>query len=630
MDYICDWARDIYRPAVLEELRLLACPDHFDHHTTYTDTDIFSSRDRNGSQDEDFNGFEDYNDAVHAFQDLDSRYGAVRHAAFMESKFRALIITRDNIQTLLGSIDQGILEAFCRRIIAQIHKKQTRCTSRDLDAFEKEWTGKARIVSPIATMDITFYTLMTVNYYLNVSWGLVRQLSVVALEEDAFDLLLAGSGFKPGGCKAHLPLEMALSGQKSLRNLSSLKRHTAEQNLLAAILRLSISAVVSRIHVVAGSAKWQTLKTEYEPEFFRDDEATSRDIVEHVYRFFKKGRYEPDEPFLRLSESNCTQITKCKDPGIVSSVLRLDEHLVVSSLGSVLIHAAHPRGADGDRSSLCLYLVNEDFDVPNHSTLASILKTTFENFDVYHTTRDNGRPNLRVRGTKTPWNIESSYGVHFPHKDIGFGDWLSYLGASSPLRQGSPQGDSLSWNIFGREYSPWQDSRKLSQQRSHYLDAQQQFHQNLRSDDLILWRNVARERNERGGRHCAICAIPLKNKSGSCAICCSHITLSVLEKDLVASINSPEFKKRIQFVAVGFEQFPVTKCLTDISLSGNKVVSMSIGDLEKLFLPQGDGYPETGDSLSTISKPARAVSFEALKPPALKRRKLNAHNSNNR
>jgi hypothetical protein len=44
VDYIFDWARDSYRPAILTELRLLSTADTAEISTTFTDSDIYSMR----------------------------------------------------------------------------------------------------------------------------------------------------------------------------------------------------------------------------------------------------------------------------------------------------------------------------------------------------------------------------------------------------------------------------------------------------------------------------------------------------------------------------------------------------------------------------------------------------------
>jgi hypothetical protein len=47
VDYVADWARDVYRPAVLTELRVLASPEA-EVATVFPDTGIISSRENMG------------------------------------------------------------------------------------------------------------------------------------------------------------------------------------------------------------------------------------------------------------------------------------------------------------------------------------------------------------------------------------------------------------------------------------------------------------------------------------------------------------------------------------------------------------------------------------------------------
>jgi len=44
VDYIFDWARDIYREDIIKELRVLASQENDRASFVYTDTDIYSAR----------------------------------------------------------------------------------------------------------------------------------------------------------------------------------------------------------------------------------------------------------------------------------------------------------------------------------------------------------------------------------------------------------------------------------------------------------------------------------------------------------------------------------------------------------------------------------------------------------
>jgi hypothetical protein len=215
---------------------------------------------------------------------------------------------------------------------------------------------------------------------MNVSWEQVRELSVISVAEDSFDMLVAGSGLKAGNRKASRPRKDPLNGEHVIKHISELKTYSVYQNLLAVINRLSVC--------VRTEKQPDRLGGNSTPIIARDSEAITREVVEHTYKFFKKGHFEPDEPFLRISEKN---IAQSMDVNPRESEELFGSSLFVSQSGAVLLHGeGHPHDAKWDeQSSLCVYLVNKSLKVPNTETLASIIKTTFEDHDVYHTTRDN-------------------------------------------------------------------------------------------------------------------------------------------------------------------------------------------------------------------------------------------------
>jgi hypothetical protein len=284
VDYICDWARDVYRPAILTALRLLSSPGNADVRTAFTDTDIFSSGDNYLSRRDD--DIEDGNDspydAAAAFRALDSPKGVVRHAAFIESKFRALIVTRDNIQTLLDSIQQNVLQTFTRQILAQAHLRNTPLTAK-----------------PISITNSPFFTLLNFTYYFNAWWEQVRKLSIVAVAEDAFELLVAASGLKVGKGKARVPSMSHINNKQVMSMISDLKGCSAHQNLLAAITRVSVC--------IADFPPGYPLGNWDNPSLQKCDDGNVWELVEHAYMFFKKGCLEPNEPFLRVSRNKYIQ-----------------------------------------------------------------------------------------------------------------------------------------------------------------------------------------------------------------------------------------------------------------------------------------------------------------------------------
>src|SRR4051812_33362232 len=110
VDYVFDWARDIYREDVIRRLRVLASGDNDAASVLFSDTDIFSTRlvdqpevysSTTGNED-----YQAYMSAQRPFVANDSKHNVVRHATFVESRYCCVFVTRDNVRTMLQSTSQ--------------------------------------------------------------------------------------------------------------------------------------------------------------------------------------------------------------------------------------------------------------------------------------------------------------------------------------------------------------------------------------------------------------------------------------------------------------------------------------------------------------------------------------------
>lgn len=92
VDYIFDWARDVYRPFILRELRILSTPDTDDIISLLTDTDILSKREpispwippsqaRPSSEMPTLEENVPFEDFPPLLRTLDSKEGFIRHAS---------------------------------------------------------------------------------------------------------------------------------------------------------------------------------------------------------------------------------------------------------------------------------------------------------------------------------------------------------------------------------------------------------------------------------------------------------------------------------------------------------------------------------------------------------------------
>ena len=320
--------------------------------------------------------------------------------------------------------------------------------------------------------------MITFINYINASWEQVREICIIAVAEDAFDALVAASDLKPGRRNTRPPETLDIDRDRVMDVVLSLKYGSVGNNLLAAICRVAV-----RIESLGFVERRDSL--------FCGGDAITWQIVHYVYKEFKRGRVEPIVPFLRVSRRTDTQ--SCSDPSQGRHFL--NSQLSISASKAVLVYGeAHTDERNRkEQSILCVYFACESLDAPNRENLAAVIKETFENRDVYHTTRDNGRYNLKpTKYWGVPWNLARTYGVHFRPDGLGFPDWLHSLNASLPTRQGSPRDRFRSVRFIpSREYSPWFDHRCADD--GDYLEQRIKFMRKLVASEYQFWRKFAQK-----------------------------------------------------------------------------------------------------------------------------------------
>ncbi|OAP59036.1 hypothetical protein AYL99_06334 [Fonsecaea erecta] len=269
--------------------------------------------------------------------------------------------------------------------------------------------------------------------------------------------------------------------------MSELKRATAQHNLLASISRIAG-------FIPAFDEAWPSKRS------FETTNATIWELVNYCYKFHKRGDLEPDLPFLRISNSYEIQDVKSYDDGPIP----MENTLQVSKEGAVLIHASMNR-----LSSLCVYVVQDSARPPDEDDLARIIKRTFEDKDVYHTTNNNGTSNLRTQKRyRDIWNLQKPYGVFCSYGGPSFSKWLRELKKPLPTRQGSPRGlRDTGLIIFEREYNPWLDPRLLH--GGPFADWKRKFLRRLFKSEAAAWVRVAERKRQQGIDCCDFCATEL-------------------------------------------------------------------------------------------------------------------------
>ncbi|KAJ5738051.1 hypothetical protein N7493_001206 [Penicillium malachiteum] len=498
VDYIFEWARDIYREDILTKLRIVASGENDRASVIYPDTDIMSTMTSShpGMVDKDHEDTHDsYNQGIKAFEALDSRHGIVRHATFVQSQYRCFFVTRDNVKTMLQSTQDQVRKVLARQIITRLQEVPLFMSWDCLNMMEKEWTGRSRISRWHHLDQVKFYASVTYASFILPNWTQVRELSVIAVAKDAYDDLVVASMYSPRRASSRPPVVKTECEIESLKScVAKLHAGDTRHTLLTAIKRicLRVAGSGSQIAVVPCNG-------------------IPRDIVHYIYNDFKRGLIEPQESFVHTSTS-FDQIHLSK-----SSLQPFDVgNLNISPDGCVLVYAeSHPYDSPRQMSRVCVFFTDGPPNAPTPETLGSAIRNTFESYDVYHTSRWNRVANFRALGKDKDgkrWNLANSYGIFI--QGFHFLNWISSLGCEPPVRQGSTR-PGTSDDLFSRKFYAWREPDYI------YTDISRRVFliYKIVTKEVRYWRAIAKERKDQGIDCCDVCAREPEMADGLCYQC---------------------------------------------------------------------------------------------------------------
>lgn len=323
VDYIFDWARDIYREAIIGELRTLSANNNT---SLGNDSDIFSIVDRVafwpqgtdtdaiiGPYEAEAMNTTGIQDRLQAF---DSPHGVVRNARYIQSRLIALHITEDNLYLLIQSMQTPEKAREAAGTILKCLKDCWRVTAEALDRIELMWTGKDRENANLYSPDKVFFVAVTIAAYLSPTWEQTRELCYLAVSEAVIDVLIEHAALK--NSKKWDPSDFPyIESDKLVRKFEAFRSITIQDNLIAAISRacLSTTLYVEKPRNQSGpDVIWVKSKERFENAMYRnsvkyrfdaaimaDRQALAREFVSSIYNLHKIGRNEPSTSILRIS-----------------------------------------------------------------------------------------------------------------------------------------------------------------------------------------------------------------------------------------------------------------------------------------------------------------------------------------
>jgi hypothetical protein len=208
VDYIFDWARDIYRPSILRLLKLIVTGSAFDQVSLTDDSNIISMQ-RNisgwiqappstvaGPDYPQDLGEPNVSPALDHQSLLplpipNTKLGTLHSAALVESRLKGLYITEQNVKRLLQLAGS---EEPARQLVNFLSKSNELflLTRDDLDDLEEDWTGRSRAADEASAPSTysKFYVLVEMRTFMSTSWTIVREITYSAVSEAAFEIIV--------------------------------------------------------------------------------------------------------------------------------------------------------------------------------------------------------------------------------------------------------------------------------------------------------------------------------------------------------------------------------------------------------------------------------------------------------
>ncbi|KAI1367599.1 hypothetical protein F5Y08DRAFT_336388 [Xylaria arbuscula] len=199
VDYITDWAQDVYYPMILRQLNVLTSRQSCDGIRVFG-SDNFSRNERNGDH---------VVGKTPATSHLRQEHGVVRSATSIHYHFGGLAITEENVDSLLvlSKAPDRVLSRSAndaRRLIESLeqHTELIVTTQHVLDEMEHRWTGQERKseskYGPETKTEV--YAVLEYRCFLNRSWNVTRQLTCLSVSKPALAILAkaaSGGSYQP-------------------------------------------------------------------------------------------------------------------------------------------------------------------------------------------------------------------------------------------------------------------------------------------------------------------------------------------------------------------------------------------------------------------------------------------------
>ncbi|KAJ5593172.1 hypothetical protein N7537_010076 [Penicillium hordei] len=315
VDYIFDWARDIYRPAILGELDVLATGD-----ITAPDPDVFSTMSRRISSW--MNASTDIQGTQASFigEPPDLNYlnivcqeGVIRDASVIESRYLGLQITENDVDTFLLSFPSAKEANIWVSDVLKCLSGSWRVNAETIDALESFWTVEPRPIRENFKRDEVFYLNMAIHMFVSEMWEPIRQLTCFSITESALRVIFYRIGHIDVPDFTRHP-QVGRNAIESL--LGRIMKQSIMENLTAVV---SMLCMASNFHRKGSRNQCKVIVTRSNgvEAGLRVDKSSQliRSVIS-VYESHKIGQREPQDAYIRFSRLQCRQFIQQREEEI--------------------------------------------------------------------------------------------------------------------------------------------------------------------------------------------------------------------------------------------------------------------------------------------------------------------------
>ena len=325
-----------------------------------------------------------------------AEHGCFRHAAYIETRIFGLIISMTDVQSFLESI-KGPRE-WCRSMVSAIPAEMMILNAGELCDIERTWMDDQAIYHVNDPRE-DFYVRLMYQTYLDANCHQIRELTYLAVSNEALSVLVQRSGFRRPAEKGYLRPQAGSMSEK----IWILRSASLHFNLRAAISRTSMifgfdtsgntessrqahtANGESRMRTAQGSASKRPPVCLYNTSVHEERAGQYQDFYDLVHKVIQEhttGNRIADESYIRsfsvLERQDQNEEQELPMPyepagALYISRLRQSSSLLGFVVVASQVTACNNEGEDVTHNGICIYQVDGNPHLPDAELLSQRL-----------------------------------------------------------------------------------------------------------------------------------------------------------------------------------------------------------------------------------------------------------------